>query len=630
MSATQKEKTGKPDNEHIDVRKMLNDVMSSYFNDQLQDTSLSAASHEVAKLLEEIKEDIARDTPHNTPDNTSDNTPDNPSGTQEEVKQSSPKITGNIPDDAAATEGMPAVIAENALFSDAFREVEFQSVEVAIEKEDVSVRDEDDQIYSKIVSEALKAVPKQVVATVLDPIVENPVKKSVGPVPSGKIVDIGDSPVEIVNASVSSLPASVDKAILPAGQLFRSTNVATVQESHLNVKSVVEGKQKNLFNKKKDAKGDVPVTVPDAAVKTISSDRIAFLYNRKHTAHNPSVLSIKTFEVPDRITKAMWYLEKSNIFQSSQYDLVDDFSMATEKDLLRVHDESYIRFVSNYALNGGGFLGDSTYITPQTYDIAKLAAGAAIKAGDLVAGGKYSFSFVMTRPPGHHAGRNRYGGFCLFNNAAVLARYLQEVKGIEKIMILDWDAHAGDGTMEIFYDDPTVLTVSLHRDPHGFYPRRGFTKEAGVQAGKGYSVNVEMPPGSGDAEYMFAFDEVVVPLIESFSPGFIICSCGFDAYYKEKNVGLSLTSEGFHEMTSKVRSVHNGNFVLLMEGGYHDFNGQLCHSVLNALEGKPNPVHDALEVSSFKQNQQKQIFAETMSKVSEVKKVIPMLHEVLV
>jgi acetoin utilization deacetylase AcuC-like enzyme len=627
VSVTQKEKIANRDNEHIDVRKMLNDVMSSYFNDQLQDTRLPAASHEVAKLLEEIKEDIARDTPHNTPDNT----PDDPSGTQEEVKQSSPEITGNIPDDPSATEGMPAVIPENVLFSDAFREVEFQSVEVAIEKDDhVSVRDEDDLIYSKIVSEALKAVPKQVVATVLDPIVEKPVKKSYGSAPSGKTVDIGESPAEIVNASVISLPVSVDKPIRPAGQIVRSTNVAAVQESRYNIKLVVEGKQNNLFNKKKDATGGVPVTVPYAAVRTISSDRIAFLYNGKHTAHNPSVLSVKTFEVPDRITKAMWYLEKSNIFQSSQYSLIDDFTMATEKDLLRVHDESYIRFVSNYALNGGGFLGDSTYITPQTYDIAKLAAGAAIKAGELVAGGRYSFSFVMTRPPGHHAGKNRYGGFCLFNNAAVLTRYLQEVKGIEKIMILDWDAHAGDGTMEIFYDDPTVLTVSLHRDPHGFYPRRGFTKEAGVQAGKGYSVNVEMPPGSGDAEYMFAFDEVVVPLIESFSPGFIICSCGFDAYYKEKNVGLNLTSEGFHGMTSKVRSVHNGNFVLLMEGGYHDFNGQLCHSVLNALEGKPNPVHDALEVSSFRQNQQKRIFAETMNKVSEVKKVIPMLHEVLV
>jgi acetoin utilization deacetylase AcuC-like enzyme len=595
--------------------------MSSYFNDQLHDTNLSAASHEVAKLLEEIKDDIASDTP--------DDNPDNLPVTPEEVKQPSPEISENIPDDATATDDGPLSLPENALFSEAFREVEFQSVEIAIQDDNlVPEKNEDDLIYSKIVSEALKAAPKQVVATVLDPIVEKPANKSVEPVPSGKIEDSSDTPVTIANPSARSLPVSAGKGVHSTGQLTHSINKATGKDSLFNIKAALEVKQ-NAFPKKKDSKVDVPVNMPDAAIKTVSSGKIAFLYNGKHTAHNPSVLSIKTFEVPDRITKAMWYLEKSNIFQSSQYGLVDDFPMATEKDLLRVHDESYIRFVSNYALNGGGFLGDSTYITPQTYDIAKLAAGAAVKAGDMVAGGQYSFSFVMTRPPGHHAGRNRYGGFCLFNNAAVLARYLQEVKGIEKIMILDWDAHAGDGTMEIFYDDPTVLTVSLHRDPHGFYPRRGFTRETGSQAGKGYSVNVEMPPGSGDAEYMFAFDEVVVPLIESFSPGFIICSCGFDAYYKEKNVGLNLTSEGFYGMASKVKSVHNGNFVLLMEGGYHDLNGQLCHSVLSALEGKPNPVHDPLEVSSFKQNQQKQIFAGVMNKVSEVKKVIPMLHEVL-
>ncbi|WP_292464028.1 histone deacetylase [Methanolobus sp.] len=602
--------------------KALNDVMSSYFNDQLQDTNLSDVSHEVTKLLEEIKDGIASDT--------SDDNPDNLPVTLEEVKQPSQEISENIPDDATATDDGPLTLPGNALFSDAFREVEFQSVDIAIQEDDrVSVKDEDDLIYSKIVSEALKAVPKQVVATVLDPVVKKSVNKPVEPVPSGEIKDSSDTPVIIANSSVSPLPVSADKGVHSPGQLTPSINKATRKDSFLNIKAALEVKQK-AFPKKKDSKGDVPDNVPDAAIKTVSSGKIAFLYSGKHTAHNPSVLSIKTFEVPDRITKAMWYLEKSNIFQSSRYSLVDDFPMASEKDLLRVHDDSYIRFVSNYALNGGGFLGDSTYITPHTYDIAKLAAGAAVKAGDMVAGGQYSFSFVMTRPPGHHAGRNRYGGFCLFNNAAVLARYLQEVKGIEKIMILDWDAHAGDGTMEIFYDDPTVLTVSLHRDPHGFYPRRGFTKETGSKAGKGYSVNVEMPPGSGDAEYMFAFDEVVLPLIESFSPGFIICSCGFDAYYKEKNVGLNLTSEGFHGMTSKVRSVHSSNFVLLMEGGYHDLNGQLCHSVLNALEGKPNPMHDTLEVSSFRQNQQKQIFADAMNKVNEVKKVIPMLHEVLV
>jgi acetoin utilization deacetylase AcuC-like enzyme len=618
MSATKKEKTGGQYNEHNSAMKMLNDVMSSYFSDQPHDNDLSAVSHEVAKLLEGIKEDIV---------------PDHTAGIQDEGGQPSTDITENIPDAITVTEEVPAVLPEEALFSEAFKEVEFQSVEVAIQSDDpVPLRDEEYLIYSKIVSEALKAVPKQAVESVLYPVPEKPANRPPGSLLSGEKKDNNSDPVTTGKVSECSLPVTPEKACQPAGlQSARSTG-RTGKELPFDAKDVMGGKRKAAFCKKKDIMSDVSVNVPEVTTtttttttKTLPSGRIAFLYNEKHIEHNPSVISVKTFEVPDRIIKAMWYLEKSGIFKSDTCTLIDDFSMATEKDLLRAHDESYISFVSNYALNGGGFLGDSTYITPKTYGIAKLAAGAALKAGDLVAGGTYSFSFVMTRPPGHHAGRSRYGGFCLFNNAAVLARYLQEVRDIEKIMILDWDAHAGDGTMDIFYDDPTVLTVSLHRDPHAFYPRRGFTKETGVQAGKGYSVNVEMPPGAGDAEYMLAFDEVVVPLIGRFSPGFIICSCGFDAYYKEKNVGLNLTSEGFYGMAAKVRSVYNGNIVLLMEGGYHDFNGQLCHSVLSALEGKPNPVSDVPEISSFKQNQQKRIFEETISKLEEVKKLIHML-----
>ncbi len=619
MSATQKEKTDGQHNEHKGAIKMLNDVMSSYFSDRPPDTDISAVSHEVAKLLEGIKEDIV---------------PDHTAGIRDDGGQPSTGIIGSIPETVTVTEEVSVVLPEDDIFSEAFREVEFQSVEIAIQSNDpVPPGDEGDPVYSKIVADALKAVPKQAVGSVLYPIPEEPDSRPAGSFLSGKKRDNNSSPAATDKSSECSLHVDPEKACRPAGLPSVHSTFRTGKEPPSAAKKIMEGitegKRKEVLCKKKDVMSDLSMNVcrnvPEATTTALPPGRIAFLYNEKHIDHNPSVISVKTFEVPDRIIKAMWYLEKNGIFKKDPYTLIDDFPMATEKDLLRVHDESYISFVSNYALNGGGFLGDSTYITPKTYGIAKLAAGAALKAGDLVACGKYSFSFVMTRPPGHHAGRNRYGGFCLFNNAAILARYLQEVKKIEKIMILDWDAHAGDGTMDIFYDDPTVLTVSLHRDPHAFYPRRGFTKETGIQAGKGYSVNVEMPPGAGNAEYMLAFDEVVVPLIERFSPGFIVCSCGFDAYYKEKNVGLNLTSEGFHGMAAKVRSVHNGNLVLLMEGGYHDFNGHLCHSVLSALEGKPNPVSDVPEISSFKQNQQKRIFEETVSKLEEVKRSIPML-----
>ncbi len=619
MSATQKEKTDGQYNEHNGAMKMLNDVMSSYFSDRPHDTDLSAVSHEVTKLLEGVKEDVV---------------PDHTAGIRDDGGQPSTDSIESIPDSVTVTEEVPAVFPENAIFSEAFREVEFQSVEIAIQSDDpVPPGDEGDLVYSQIVSDALKAVPKQAVESVLYPIAEEPDSKPVGYFLSGKKKDNNSSPEATDKASECSMHVDLEKACRPAGLSSAHSTFRTGKEHPSAARNIMEGKtqgkRKEVFGKKKDVMSDISINVcrnvPGATTTALPPGRIAFLYNEKHIEHNPSVISVKTFEVPDRIIKAMWYLEKNGIFKNDPYYLIDDFSMATEKDLLRVHEESYISFVSNYALNGGGFLGDSTYITPKTYGIAKLAAGAALKAGDLVAGGKYSFSFVMTRPPGHHAGRNRYGGFCLFNNAAILARYLQEVKKIEKIMILDWDAHAGDGTMDIFYDDPTVLTVSLHRDPHDFYPRRGFTKETGIQAGKGYSVNIEMPAGSGNAEYMLSFDEVVMPLVERFSPGFIICSCGFDAYYKEKNVGLNLTSEGFHGMAAKVRSVYKGNLVLLMEGGYHDFNGQLCHSVLSALEGKPNPISDVPEISSFKQNQQKRIFEETVSKLEEVKRSIPML-----
>ncbi|WP_407356212.1 histone deacetylase [Methanolobus sp. WCC5] len=370
------------------------------------------------------------------------------------------------------------------------------------------------------------------------------------------------------------------------------------------------------------------VSKPPAIVSPENIDvpaKIAFLYNKDHTLHDPSSLSIITHERPERIIKAMWYLEKHRVFTDGTCTLIDRFDHASEEALLRVHETSYVSFVQSYASAGGGFLGDSTYMTSGSYDVARLAAGAAIRAGDLLMDRQFSHAFVLARPPGHHASSQKYGGFCLFNNAAILARHLQSRRNVGRILILDWDAHAGDGTMEIFYEDPTVFFVSLHRDPHTFYPRRGFSTQIGENAGRGYNMNVEMPSGAGNDEYALAFDEVVVPLIRHFSPEFMIISCGFDAYYQEKNVGLELDSQGYHQMTSKIREVFGGPMVFIMEGGYHDFNGQLCHSVLSSLHGRPNPVNDHQEISSYRQNQRKQVFSETLKKVEESKKNSPVL-----
>jgi len=347
---------------------------------------------------------------------------------------------------------------------------------------------------------------------------------------------------------------------------------------------------------------------------------VAVVYSEKHREHTSAQLGMQSPERPERLTEAMGYLKGHKIFNDERCDLVSGFDEATEEDLLRVHTRSHVDFIRSYAQKGGGFLGDSTYVTKKSYDIARLAAGGGIKAADLVLSGGYSYAFALIRPPGHHAGAGKYGGFCLFNNAAVLARYLQQVRHLDRIMIIDWDAHAGNGTTDIFYHDPTVMTVSVHRDPHSFYPHTGFTSQIGGGKGKGYNVNVEMPVGSGDDEYKLAFEEVVVPLIKRFSPDFVICCCGFDAHYLEKNIRLNLTSEGYYQMMRSIASVVPSKLVILLEGGYHKFVGQLSHTVIWALLERQNPVPDNRAVTNYNRNIQKKIYNEAELKISDARK----------
>jgi len=347
---------------------------------------------------------------------------------------------------------------------------------------------------------------------------------------------------------------------------------------------------------------------------------VAVVYSERHREHTSVQLGMQSPERPERLTEAMGYLKGHKIFDDERCDLVSGFDEATEEDLLRVHTRSHVDFIKSYAQKGGGFLGDSTYVTKRSYDLARLAAGGGIKAADLVLNGSYSYAFALIRPPGHHAGAGKYGGFCLFNNAAVLARYLQQVRHLDRIMIIDWDAHAGNGTTDIFYHDPSVMTVSIHRDPHSFYPRTGFTSQIGEGAGKGYNVNVEMPVGSGDEEYKLAFEEVVVPLVKRFSPDFVICCCGFDAHYLEKNIRLNLTSEGYYQMMRSIASVVPDKLVILLEGGYHKFVGQLSHAVIWALLERQNPVPDNRAVTNYNRNIQKEIYKEAELKISDARK----------
>ena len=427
------------------------------------------------------------------------------------------------------------------------------------------------------------------------------------------IRDAGNKPVKIEDTvSIIDVLDSIESE-MKKKELSMSDQVHTVPS------------KKNLIQNKDD-KHKKSSSANIQAQKVSKSDldapaKVAVVYSEGHDAHFPKNTNIEIMERPERLTKAMVYLERSGVF-GERCDLIKDKYYASEADLLQVHSEEYVKFVKSYSASGGGFLGDSTYMTSHSFEVTTLAAGAAIRAGELVLSGKYSAAMAIIRPPGHHAGIDKYRGFCIFNNAAVLARYLQKKKGIGKVMIIDWDAHAGDGTMEIFYNDPTVMVLSLHRDPHDFYPRKGFSSQTGEGPGKGYTANVEMPMGAGDEEYAFAFDEFVLPVMRRFSPDFVICSCGFDAYYKEQHIKLNLTSAGYHMMTQKVMSVMNGNFVLVMEGGYHKFNGHLAHVVINSLLGLPDPISDTLKNTEYERNQQKAVMKETEKKIAYAKEML--------
>ncbi len=221
-----------------------------------------------------------------------------------------------------------------------------------------------------------------------------------------------------------------------------------------------------------------------------------------------------------------------------------------------------------------------TFICPASFNVGRLAAGAACEAVDAVMNSRADAVFCATRPPGHHAERDTAMGFCLFNNVAVAARYIQSAHRLERILIVDWDVHHGNGTQHIFEEDPTVFYFSTHQYPH--YPWfSGSGGEMGIGAGKGANLNAPLPAGAGDEQYLRAFDELLAPAMERFRPEFVIVSAGFDAHVDDPLSATQVTEEGFAEMTRRAQKIAriyaNDHLISVLEGGY-DLNG-LARSV---------------------------------------------------
>jgi acetoin utilization deacetylase AcuC-like enzyme len=242
-----------------------------------------------------------------------------------------------------------------------------------------------------------------------------------------------------------------------------------------------------------------------------------------------------------------------------------------DPELLRaVHSDRHILTVERAAHSGGGWLDGDTYCTARSYDVALRAAGAAMRATELVMAGDARSAFGLVRPPGHHATPDQAMGFCLFNNAAIAARAAQRVHGVEKVAIVDIDVHHGNGTQDVFYEDPSVLYCSLHQWP--LYPGTGMVSETGAGRGEGTTVNVPLPPGTDGASWLDAFESHVVPALRRHRPDLIVVSAGYDAHEADPLAELRLSTDTYARAAARLATLAGelceGRMVWVLEGGY--------------------------------------------------------------
>jgi acetoin utilization deacetylase AcuC-like enzyme len=269
----------------------------------------------------------------------------------------------------------------------------------------------------------------------------------------------------------------------------------------------------------------------------------------------------------ERLAYTMDQLMEEGIFDNPKIKLLEPFPASIE-DVLAVHTEEYVEYLRRYSQIGGVIDWD-TNIPVGVFERALLAAGGAIRAAKAVIEGEVDNAFAMVRPPGHHAKPYTGAGFCYLNNMAIMVKWLLR-NGFKRILILDWDAHHGDGTQEIFYEDDRVLFISTHQMP--LYPGTGYPDEVGKGKGEGYTINVPLPPGTSDEEYLMVFDGIIEPVAREFQPEFIAISAGQDNHFTDPITGLALTARGYAEMMKKAvklsKELCDGKLVAVLEGGY--------------------------------------------------------------
>lgn len=321
--------------------------------------------------------------------------------------------------------------------------------------------------------------------------------------------------------------------------------------------------------------------------------KTAVVFSPIYFQHNPGA---RHPESARRLHAIIRELQRSRSSANVDWEFIRP-EKARTTDVQLIHGTEYIKLVEAVCKSGGGLLDlQDTIASPESYDVALYAVGGALKAVNLVMKGQYENAFALVRPPGHHAGKFRGLGFCIFNNVAIAAQYLLREIKLKRVLILDIDAHHGNGTQEAFYDTDKVLYISLHEDPSSF-PGTGFMDEIGEGEGLGYNVNIPLSFGTGDRVYLKAVQEIVAPIARLYKPEFLLVSAGFDSHYSDPVGNLSLSATCYQQICNVIMDLVSktcaGKLVAVLEGGYNpSIVGKLATAMISRMSGTKHLLND--------------------------------------